>query len=45
MNGLPGMLGVKALAGAAASVLLLVALGPMPALADTIEAALVRVER
>ena len=36
------MRGVKAFTGAAASVLLLVCLGPMPALADTIEAALVR---
>src|SRR3954453_20237642 len=42
MNGLPGMRGVKAVTGAAASVLLLVAMGPMPVLADTIEAALVR---
>src|SRR5712672_3689072 len=42
MNGLPGMLGVKAFTGAAVSVLLLACLGPMPALADTIEAALVR---
>src|SRR3954469_16462696 len=37
-----GMRGVKALTGAAASALLLALLGPMPALADTIEAALVR---
>ncbi len=36
------MRGVKALTGAAASVLLLACMGPMPALADTIEAALVR---
>jgi outer membrane protein len=36
------MSGVKVFAGAAASVLLLVSMGPMPALADTIEAALVR---
>ncbi len=36
------MHGVKAVTGAAASVLLLVHMGPMPALADTIEAALVR---
>jgi len=36
------MLGVKAFTGAAASVLLLALSGPMPALADTIEAALVR---
>src|SRR5258705_6666419 len=42
LNGLPGMLGVKAVTGAAASVLLMVCMGPMPALADTIEAALVR---
>src|SRR3954453_22706873 len=42
MNGLPGMRGVKAVTGAAASVLLLVYMGPMPVLADTIEAALVR---
>src|SRR5207302_5529921 len=37
-----GMRGVKAFAGAAASALLLVCMGPMPVLADTIEAALVR---
>jgi outer membrane protein len=36
------MRGVKAVTGAAASVLLLVSMGPMPVLADTIEAALVR---
>src|SRR4051794_9735450 len=42
MNGLPGMRGVKVFTGAAASVLLLFGMGPMPALADTIEAALVR---
>src|SRR6266436_10153926 len=42
MNGLPGMRGVKVVTGAAAVVLLLVCMGPMPALADTIEAALVR---
>ena len=36
------MFGVKVLTGAAASVLLLARAGPMPALADTIEAALVR---
>ena len=42
MNGLPGMRGVKAVTGAAAAVLLLAFMGPMPALADTIEAALVR---
>src|SRR6202048_478427 len=42
MNGLPGMRGVKVVTGAAASVLLLACMGPVPALADTIEAALVR---
>src|ERR1700693_2399773 len=42
MNGLPGMRGVKSATGAAASVLLLACMGPVPALADTIEAALVR---
>src|ERR1700680_4726270 len=42
MNGLPGMRGVKVVTGAAAAVLLLAYMGPMPALADTIEAALVR---
>src|SRR5437762_9161581 len=42
MIGLLGMRGVKAFAGAAASVLLLVCMGPTPVLADTIEAALVR---
>src|SRR5215218_5439082 len=42
MIGLLGMRGVKAFTGAAASVLLLAFMGPMPALADTIEAALVR---
>jgi outer membrane protein len=36
------MRGVKAITGAAASALLLALMGPMPALADTIEAALVR---
>ncbi len=36
------MRGVKAFTGAAASVLLLVCMGPVPALADTIDAALVR---
>lgn len=36
------MRGVKAFTGAAASVLLLACMGPVPALADTIEAALVR---
>src|SRR6266849_5858555 len=42
MNGLPGMRGVKVITGAAAAVLLLACMGPVPALADTIEAALVR---
>src|SRR6202790_2202206 len=42
MNGLPGMRGGKVVTGAAAAVLLLAYMGPMPALADTIEAALVR---
>src|SRR5215218_3068868 len=42
MIGLLGMRGVKAFAGAAASALLLVCMGPTPVLADTIEAALVR---
>src|SRR5258708_2702544 len=42
MIGLPGMHGVKVVTGAAAAVLLLAYMGPMPALADTIEAALVR---
>lgn len=36
------MRGVKVVTGAAAAVLLLTCMGPMPALADTIEAALVR---
>ena len=36
------MRGVKVVTGAAASVLLLALTGPLPALADTIEAALVR---
>ena len=36
------MRGVKVVSGAAVSVLLLACMGPMPALADTIEAALVR---
>mgnify|MGYP001045788988 CR=1 FL=1 len=36
------MRGVKVFTGAAASVLLLALMGPLPALADTIEAALVR---
>src|SRR6201988_731642 len=42
MNGVPGMFGVKVVTGEAASVLLLACMGPTPALADTIEAALVR---
>src|SRR6202171_3675978 len=41
-NGLPGMNGVKVVTGAAAAVLLLAFTDPKPALADTIEAALVR---
>src|SRR5664279_4757072 len=36
------MRGVKLVTGAAAAVLLMTCLGPLPALADTIEAALVR---
>lgn len=42
MNGISGMHGVKLFTGAAVSVLLLALAGPTPALADTIEAALVR---
>src|SRR5712691_2814728 len=42
MNGISGMHGVKVITTAAAVVLLLALAGPMPALADTIEAALVR---
>jgi outer membrane protein len=42
MNGLQGMRGVKVVTGAAASVLLMAYMGLTPALADTIEAALVR---
>src|SRR5881275_3535590 len=42
MNGLPGMRGVKVVTGAAAAVLLMALVAPTPALADTIEAALVR---
>src|ERR1700687_594312 len=42
MNGLPGMRGVKVVTGAAAAVLLMAYVGLTPALADTIEAALVR---
>src|SRR5258708_15587643 len=42
MNGLPGMRGVKVVTGAAAAVLLMAHVGLTLALADTIEAALVR---
>src|SRR5437660_9841635 len=42
MNGMPGMYGVKVVTTAAAVVLLVAYGGPMPALADTIDAALVR---
>jgi outer membrane protein len=42
MNGISGMHGVKLFTGAAVSVLLAALAGPAPALADTIEAALVR---
>src|ERR1019366_3962741 len=42
LNGTSGMNGVKLVTGAAAAVLLLSFVGPVPALADTIEAALVR---
>src|SRR3984893_10727993 len=42
MNGLLGMRGVKLVTGAAAAVLLMAYMGPTAALADTIEAALVR---
>ena len=41
-NGFSGMRGAKVVTGAAVSVLLLALTGPTPALADTIEAALVR---
>src|SRR6201991_4912183 len=41
-DGLPRMVGMKAVTGAAAAVLLMAYLGPTPVLADTIEAALVR---
>src|SRR5689334_4537916 len=41
-NGIAGMFGVKVVTGAAVAVLLLACAGPAPALADTIEAALVR---
>ena len=42
MSGIAGMFGIRMITGAAASVLLLALAGPVPALADTIEAALVR---
>src|ERR1700733_40259 len=42
MNGLPGMRGVKSATGAAAAVLMMAYAGLTPALADTIEASLVR---
>src|SRR5471032_176525 len=42
MNGLPGMRGVKLVTEASAAVLLMAYAGLTPALADTIEAALVR---
>src|SRR3954467_10871039 len=42
MNGFPRMRGVKVFSGAAASVLLLVCMSPMPVLDEPIEAALVR---
>src|ERR1700730_9281416 len=42
MDGLPGMVGVKFVTGAAVAVLLMMNIGPSPVLADTIEAALVR---
>src|SRR5882672_1300633 len=42
MDGLPGMGGAKFVTGAAFAVLLIASVGPSPALADTIEAALVR---
>src|SRR5260370_13644713 len=42
MNGSFGMRGVKVVTGAAAAVLLMAYMGLTPALADTIEAALVR---
>src|ERR1700738_2042908 len=42
MNGLPGMRGLKLVTGASAAVLLMAFAGMTPALADTIEAALVR---
>src|ERR1700722_17870236 len=42
MIGIPGMYGVKVVTGAAATVLLMALANPVPVLADTIEAALVR---
>src|SRR5579871_6433877 len=42
MNGIAGMDGVKVITGAAALVLLMVCAGPAPALADTIEGALIQ---
>jgi len=42
MDGIPGMSGVKVATGAAAALLLMACVGSAPALADTIEAALVR---
>src|SRR5215469_608547 len=42
MNGIAGMDGVKVFTGAGAAVLLMVCAGPAPALADTIEGALVQ---
>src|ERR1700759_1344579 len=42
MNGISGMYGVKVVTAVSAVVLLMAQLGPTPALADTIEAALVR---
>ena len=42
MDGIRGMSGVKVATGAAAAVLLMACAGLAPALADTIEAALVR---
>ena len=42
MIGMPGMDGVKVVTGAAVTVLLWALANPVPALADTIEAALVR---
>src|ERR1700757_953715 len=42
MNGITGMVGVKVVTGAAALVLLMVCAGPAPALADTIQGALVQ---